>query len=62
MHQIGYQLDENSKIVKRLKRLVLHEFGSMVKSSNIEEIRHNVFESLCTLLTTELMLPQVTKV
>ena len=60
MHRISYQLDKNYKIDKKVKRLVLHAFGTMVKSSNIEEIIL-VFESLCTLLTTELMSPQVTK-
>ena len=58
MHQISYKLDKKYKIDKEVKCLVLHAFGAMVKSSNMEEI-NLVFESLCILLNTELMLPQV---
>ena len=60
MYRISYHLDKNYKIDKKVKRLVLYAFGIIVKSNNIEEIIL-VFEFLCTLLTTKLMLPQVTK-
>ena len=58
LHRISYKLDRINKLDRRVKRLVLHSFGTMVKSNNIEEIRL-VFESLCILLTTEFRLPQV---
>ncbi|KAI6651821.1 hypothetical protein LOD99_4700 [Oopsacas minuta] len=60
LHRISCRLDRINKLDKKVKRLVLHSFGTMVKSSNIEEISL-VFESLCILLTTELRLPQVIK-
>ena len=47
-----------NKLNKKLKRLVLHSFATMVKSNNIEEISL-VFELLCILLTTEFRFPQV---
>ena len=56
MHSISYKLDKNYKIAKRLKRLVLHACGTMVKSTNIDEI-NIVFDSMCILMTTESMLP-----
>ena len=60
VHSISYKLDKNYKFVKRPKRLVLHACGTMVKSTNIDEI-NIVFESLCIFMTTESMLPLVTK-
>ena len=59
MHRISYRLDKINKLDK-VKRIVLHSFGTMVKSNNIEEISL-VFESLCILLNTELMLHEVIK-
>ena len=58
LHRINYKLDRINKLDKKVKRLVLHSFGTMVKSNNIEEIRL-VFESLCILLNTKSRLPQV---
>ena len=60
MHRISYKIDKDYKIDKKLKRLVLHAFGTMVNSRNIDEIKR-VFESLCILLTTESILPLVSK-
>ena len=37
MHQISNKLDKY-KIDKKVKCLMLHAFGTMVKSSNMEEI------------------------
>ena len=60
LHRISYRLDRINKLDKKVKRIVLHSFGTMVKSNNIEEISL-VFESLCIVLTNELMLPEVIK-
>ena len=54
MHRISYRLEKINKLDKKVKRIVLHSFGTMVKSNNIEEISL-VFESLCILLTTEVI-------
>ena len=56
MNSISYNLNKNYKIAKRHKGLVLHACGTMVKSTNIDEI-NIVFESMCILMTTESMLP-----
>ena len=51
LHRIRYKLDRINKLDKKVKRLALHSFGTMVKSNNIEEIRL-VFESLCIQVTS----------
>ena len=52
MHRISYNIDKKFKIENKIKKIILHAIGTMVKSNNMEEIKL-VFESLCYLLYSE---------
>ena len=45
MHRISYNLEKKFKIDKRLKRIIMHEFGSMVNCGHMNDI-DQLFELL----------------
>ena len=49
MHRISYNLGRKFKIEKQLKRIILHVFGRMVNSKQIDEI-NQIFGLLCYVL------------